>query len=175
MKKFFWAWLPFAVLGTVLSLLVALTVQQNFRQNANDPQIQIATDLQAKLIAGADPKTVATTTTPTDIATSLDTFAIVYDQNGKIITSTAILNGETPVFPADILPKVKAGDQRRLTWQPQPGVRIAAVVVPYGNGHVVVGRSLQEVESRESQLNLEVLAGWLAAMVLTGVVILVRP
>jgi hypothetical protein len=52
-----------------------------------------------------------------------------------------------------------------VTWQPQSGVRIAAVVVPWQGGTVLAGRSLAQVEIREDNALLIVLAAWLAMLV----------
>ena len=38
------SWLPLAVASTGMCLLVYATVQQNYRQSLNDPQIQMAED-----------------------------------------------------------------------------------------------------------------------------------
>jgi hypothetical protein len=45
-----------------------------------------------------------------------------------------------------------------ITWQPEPGVRSAVVMVAYAHGYVLAGRSLEQVELRESSLVLIVAA-----------------
>jgi hypothetical protein len=52
-----------------------------------------------------------------------------------------------------------------VTWQPRLGVRIATVTVTWTGGTVLAGRSLQQVEVRET--NAELIAGliWLASLV----------
>ena len=59
-----------------------------------------------------------------------------------------------------------------LTWQPQRGVRMAMVVEAVRSpliGFVAVGRSLQEVEKRESNLVTMVLVAWLVCV---GIILL---
>ena len=73
---------------------------------------------------------------------------------------------------------------RRLTWQPTPDVRIAAVTVYFSDsdqsiattssssvklrsGFVLVGRSLREVEARERQLGFIMGVGWILFLVAT--------
>src|ERR1700716_2868565 len=51
-------WVPLAVAVTGLSAVVYGAVQQDLRQGANDPQIQMAEDAAAKLNAGAAPSAV---------------------------------------------------------------------------------------------------------------------
>jgi hypothetical protein len=53
-------WLPAAVAATVLAVLVAGAVQQNIRQAANDPQIQMAEDAATSLAGGLQPAAAAT-------------------------------------------------------------------------------------------------------------------
>ena len=49
-------WIPLAVVITCLSGLIYLTVQQDIRIGANDPQIQIAEDLTNQLSSGQNPQ-----------------------------------------------------------------------------------------------------------------------
>jgi hypothetical protein len=71
---------------------------------------------------------------------------------------------------------VKQNGEDRVTWQPEAGVRIAAVIEGYGGaapGYVLAGRSLREVEIREDQAEFFAGATWVAALGLTLVVIVV--
>ncbi len=159
-------WFPLAVAVSALALLVYVAVQQNYRQNANDPQVQLAEDAAARLEAGDQAQTVVGTG-KVDIARSLAPFLIVYDDAGQVVASSAQLNGQTPQLPPGVLDAVRRTGEDRISWQPQPGVRSATVierVVGSSPGFVLAGRSLREVEDRESQLTGEVFWLWLAAM-----------
>lgn len=159
-------WLPIAVGITALSGLVYAVVQQNYRQSANDPQIQMAEDAAAQLEAGAQPQALVGAG-KVDIARSLSPFLIVYDDTGNPVASSAQLNGQIPTLPTGVFSSVRQSGEDRLTWQPQEGVRSAAVITHFGGsqpGFVLSGRSLTEVEKRESQLTWMVGFGWLAAM-----------
>ena len=57
-----------------------------------------------------------------------------------------------------------------MTWQPQSGVRVAQVSVPWSGGTVLAGRSLREVERRIDQLLLLVAAAWVAGLAGAAVV-----
>ncbi len=165
--RIFVYWLPLAVGLTVLSALVYVAVQQNFRQAANDPQIQIAEDASAQLEGGAQPQALVGGN-KIDMAHSLAPFLIVYDDTGHVIASSVQLNGQTPGIPEGVFSYVRTSGEDRLSWQPQVGVRSATIVIHYGGNHpgfVLAGRSLREVENRESQLTQEVSFAWLAAIV----------
>jgi hypothetical protein len=148
------AWLPIAAALVAMTGMVYVTVQQSLRSGANDPQIQIAGDLAAQLAGGADPGALLGTA-KVDLATSLSPYAIVFDDAGRPLASTGVLDGTVPVPPAGVL---RAATQHRneLTWQPRSGVRSAIVVVPFHaasrSGTVLAGRSLREVEKREDFL-----------------------
>lgn len=165
-------------ISTVLSGLIYLSIQQVLRQTANDPQIQIAEDVADSLSQGADPSQIIPNYT-FDISKSLSTFVIVTDGTGKVVASTATLDGKTPQMPKGVLDYTKAHGQDRLTWQPKTGVRTATIVNYYNNsqtkasGYVIVGKSLREVEKRVSQLALQVGIAWALTLIGSVFIILV--
>jgi hypothetical protein len=159
-------WLPLAIATAGLCALVYLTVQQSLRMGANDPQIQMAEDAASSLNTGASVETVVPST-KVEIADSLAPFVIVFDNSGKVLASSATLHGVVPAYPAGVLDYVRQKGQDRVTWQPEAGVRIAAVVVAFGGaqpGFVLAGRSLREVEIRESQVEQITGIAWLVTL-----------
>ncbi len=163
------AWLPLAVAVTVLTGLVNLAVQQNYRQSANDPQIQMAEDAATMLAAGASPVAVIPTAS-VDIGTSLAPFLAIYDDTGKPIAASGLLSGSLPELPNGIFAYTRTAGEERVTWQPESSVREALIVVHYGGAHpgfVAAGRSLREVEKRVDALNLITVLAWGTAMFLT--------
>jgi hypothetical protein len=150
----FLAWLPVAAAVVVMAALVYLTVQQSLRSGANDPQLQIAGDLAAQLSGGAQPAPLLGTA-KVDLATSLSPYVIVFDDAGRVLASTGALDGGVPSPPPGVL-RAARHHRNELTWQPRHDVRSAIVVVPFravtGTGTVLVGRSLTEVEKRETFL-----------------------
>ena len=157
--KIFINWLPFAVISIGTAFLVYATVQQNYRQSANDPQIQMAEDTARELSQGRDPKSFAPAgKSEVGIVHSLAPFIIIYDENGTPISSTGALHEIIPAPPKGVFEYVKKYSENRLTWQPEPDVRIASVIVKYENGekigYVLAGRSLREIEIREQRFFL---------------------
>ncbi len=62
--------------------------------------------------------------------------------------------GEIPLPPPGVFAYTRTNRQNRVTWQPEPAVRIAAVIQHVAGakpGFVLAGRSLREVEVREQQ------------------------
>src|SRR5207248_6289942 len=136
-----------AVALTGLSGLVYASVQQDLRQGANDPQIQMAEDAASALDRGGAVASVLPAV-DVDLSRSLLPFVIVFDKTDQVVASSATLHGDSPPFPASVLQNARGQD--RVTWQPEAGVRSAVVVQPWRDGYVVVGRSLRLVEERES-------------------------
>jgi hypothetical protein len=149
--KFLKSWLPLAVAIIAICGLVYLTVQQVLRQGANDPQIQLSEDLAASFASSKSPSGDFPSR-QVEISTSLAPFVMIFDDNGKVLISNALLDGKTPQYPEGVFEYVRQHGQDRVTWQPREGVRHATVVTRYsgpaGSGFVVAGRSLREVEER---------------------------
>jgi hypothetical protein len=158
-------WLFIAGLGTIIIGFTYVAAQQDLRQGANDPQIQIAEDTARVLERGGDPREVLAQTQATDIAESLAPYLVVFDASGKPIAGSGLLDGNLPTLPADVFDYAKSYGEDRLTWQPQADVRSALVIVPYGGtqpGFVLAGRSLREVEKREGALSSMAFLAWCA-------------
>lgn len=153
-------WVISAVIITGMSGLIYIAVQTDMRQGANDPQIQMAEDSATALNAGQKVSPAGSV----DIGNSLGSFIIIYNDQDKVVSSGARLNGTTPQVPEGVFATVKSGGEKHFTWQPQEGVRIAAVMVPYNGGYVLAGRSLREVEKREDTLGKQVAIVWVLAM-----------
>jgi len=162
-------WIPIAVAVTGLALAVILAVQTDLRLSGNDPQIQMAVDAAHALADGVDIDTVLPPTT-VNLRVSLAPFLIVFDDQGAPIAASGELDGRMPELPAGVFDYVRENGEDRVTWQPDPEVRIAAVVVPIdspGTGFVLAGRSLREVEARKAVVQAQVGAAWLAILVAT--------
>ncbi|HKC04574.1 MAG TPA: hypothetical protein VKC54_01775 [Patescibacteria group bacterium] len=165
--RFIKIFLPLVFAITFAAGLTYIIAQQDLRVGANDPQIQMALDLSNKLATGVNAKTLVDSANTIDIAGNLNTFVIVYDENGKVISSSGILDGKFPTPPMGVFDHAKVTGQDRVTWQPKSGVRIAAVVNSFdgkSKGYVLVGRNLMEVEKRESTVALKVGISWLAGI-----------
>jgi sensor histidine kinase regulating citrate/malate metabolism len=166
-RTMFQVWILIAVAVTLLCGTLYTGIQHQERTGANDPQIQLAQDI------ASNPTTPASEAIPTakvDVTKSLANFAVVYDDQSKVVVSSMDLHGQTPTIPQGVLDYTKAHGEDRLTWQPEKGVRLAIVVTKItgnGSGFVLVGRSLKEVESRLVDLEVGIAAGWLVTLLIT--------
>ena len=166
------AWIPLAVLTVGLSGLVYVAVQQTHRSMADDPQIQMARDAAHALASGAAPQGLVPAN-QVDISTSLAPYLVIYDANRQVMAASATLHGEALALPAGVFDAARTSGMDTITWQPEPGVRGAVVMVAYAHGYVLAGRSLEQVELRESSLTLIVGAACVTTLVATLVATLV--
>ena len=151
-----------AAIITVTFGVIYASVQQAYRTAADDPQVQIACDINARLQQGKSIEKFFTDTV--DLAESLSPFIILFDANGKPNRSTGYLDNKIPELPAGVFEFAKSHGEHRLSWQPQPGLRMALVIISLNTstpGFIAVGRSLQEVEAREHNLVVMVFLGWI--------------
>jgi hypothetical protein len=161
------AWLPVAVVATVLAATSYAMTQEVTRSSADDVPRAMAQRAANALSSGAAPSSVALGG-PIDLATELSPFLTVHGPGGAVLSTTARLDGATPVVPRGVLAEARRHGIDRVTWQPRSGVREAVIALPWKSaaeqGVVVVGVSLRPAEDRQDQLLILALVGWLAAV-----------
>ncbi len=147
-----------------------MAVQQDIRQSANEPQVEMATDISNALSLGESTDQLIPLRS-LDISKSLSPFIILYDEGGNPVSSSVKIYNETVTLPAGVFAYTKTNMEDRITWEPKPGVRIATVVQHYttkaSSGFVLAGRNIREVEQNEEH-NLHIVAGaWLTGLVVS--------
>ena len=141
-----------------------------YRQGADDPQIQMAWDAAYALDHGRTIEEIVPGEM-VDMDRSLAPFYIIFNSAEQPVAASGSLNDSLQTVPEGVLAYAKQNGENRLTWQPQPGTRIAAVIVPYRDGFVLAGRNLREVEVREAQVSQFAGITWALAMIASLVVI----
>ena len=159
-------WIPLAVTLTLICGIVYITVQQDYRLSANDPQTQMVVDAVNSLNKGIDPKSLVTGP-QLDLALSLSPYLMIYDASGNPIASGVLLNGNLPYLPFGVLAYVRQKGEDVISWQPQDGIR-QALVIRKTNGNnlyfVAAGRSLKKTEERIAMLGKQVTFGWIFSL-----------
>jgi hypothetical protein len=149
---------------SLISLMVYGTMQQTLRQGINIVPVQLATDAVNKLESGISAKSVPLPAN-IEISKSLSPFVIIFDQNKKVLVSSATLDGSTPVIPQGTFDYVTKSGQDRVTWQPRTGIREALVIDKYStdgsSGYVVAGTSLKESEAITDKVGRDIFIGWI--------------
>jgi len=152
---------------TMLSGMVYVVAQQNLRSNADDPQTALVQDAAVQLQNGTSPQQIISTLPTTQLDQTLSPYMVIYSVDKTPVVSSTLLNGKVPVLPSGVFDYAKNHTDDRVTWQPENGVRSAAIVRYVSGsqpGYILVGRSLQEIEKRESQLGDIIFIGWLLTL-----------
>lgn len=173
----FWYWLIAVLSAAVLVAFVYTAMQQNYRQAANDPQIQYVEDLTKALDEGAASAEALGGGNMVDPRSSLAPFLIVAGEDKKVVTSTIQIDGNTPGLPEQVLEAAKKG-QQRVTWKPHKDASIALVVQQFKGekpGFLLVGRSMKETDKRVRQLMYFSIATWAILTALISIAFLIRP
>jgi len=177
MKKLFpvfKSWFAYAAAITLVCGIIYITVQQGYRQSANDPQFALAEDAANAINKGADPKSIIGNAPVIDLSQSLSPFLIIYSNNGSIAASSATLDGNAPKVPQGVLNNARFNGMTAVTWQPRPDVRQATVSI-HAKGYIVVaGRSLRITEERIDMLFKQIAFGWVVSVIGMAVVLLLQ-
>jgi hypothetical protein len=175
LKNIIRRWLPIGLTIIMLSGLSYLLAQQVLRQNANDPQIQMAEDAAA-MLATAKNESLPIPNEVIDYGQSLAPFLMVLDDAGNVVGSSGKLNDIVEVPPAGVLDYVREHGEDRVTWQPSPTTRIAAVIIRVEGAHpgfVLAGRSLREVEERSNLLLSLVMLGLIVMLAASLILVVI--
>jgi hypothetical protein len=158
-------YLLIVVVLTVTFGVIYASVQQCYRTEADDPQIQLDGDIDLKMQQGRSIERYFDDTIV--IPQSVAPFVTLYDIKGNPLRSSGILDGKMPVLPAGIFDFTKSHGRHDVTWQPRQGIRIAMVVESAHTspvGFIAAGRSLAEVEEREHNLETLIFCGWIICL-----------
>jgi hypothetical protein len=150
------------VLGTSYAM-----VQQSTRLSADDLPLTTSQTVKQELQAGSSPQDVVPAL-KTDLKTDNSVFVIITDDSDHVLASSAVLNGKTPLPPSGVFSFTQLHQADHFTWQPQAGVRLATRVVKYdsgpNSGFIIAGHSLKPYEDRIQTYTWLALAGWLAVL-----------
>ena len=163
------------LITTALCGVIYVCVQQSFRQNLNDPQIQMAEDAARALDNGGVPADVVPRAPLIDIAESLTPWIGVYDSAGVPLEASGELEGAPPQPPKSLFDPAtwrdikiygtSVGQETRVTWQSPSGVRQALILVQTSDGKVVVaGRNMREIEGRIEDVGAKVFFAWVVTI-----------
>lgn len=152
-------WVAAAVIITIVFATTYLTLQHVGRQAANDaPAAAAAAQLQQ---IGSDPEAGPRL----ELTKDSGAFLIVYGADNHPIYTTVTLHGAAPNLPIGVLDTTRAAGSDAVTWQPEPGLRMAVVTRQIAGKVVVAGQSLAPFENTDKWTQLILAAGWLASMI----------
>jgi hypothetical protein len=102
-------------------------------------------------------------------------FITIYDSTGHALGGDATLNGKWPQPPQSIFDTIRRRGEEHVTWQPQPGVRIALVGRTLASGGFVFsGESLLQSEAEHARYLRGMFSSWLIVFVFSTPVTVIR-
>lgn len=158
-----------ALILTIGGLACALTIQAALRRSADQPQIQMAKHYASAVASG---KSIEQTLPPVqiDMQHSLEPFAIFYDLQAHPVASTGHTDRGVPAPPPGVFDHLTANNPiARFTWQPESGIRVAAVMFRVNGSHpgyILVGRSLAATDIDMISLRRGAFVTWFILMAL---------
>jgi hypothetical protein len=167
-----------ALILTLWGFPAAMTLQGAMRSAADQPQIQMAQNYASEIALLSNPSSNLFPGRPAtylparghlDLSTSLEPFVILFDAEGHPTFSNGYINDAIPTPPTGVFTYLRTHPTDKFTWQPQPGLRIAAVAQRIDGTHpgfVLVGRSLTLVQQQENQLRRGTFITWFSLMAL---------
>lgn len=168
-------WLAIAGAATLIIGTAYTMVQQSTRLSADDLPLSTAQVAKQELQSGSNASDVVPTL-KTDLKDDATVFVIITDNSKHVLASSAMLDGQTPLPPSGVFSFTSAHGSDHFTWQPQVGVRLATRVISYSNGpdhgFIISGQSLAPYENRISTYTWLALAGELAVLAWTYLVLL---
>jgi hypothetical protein len=165
----------FALFFTFLLLGVSVVNQQILRRRADREAAIVAKLVSYPWPNEADrrrlaahiltPEHTVELSSPTFLKRDNLVFAIFYDASGRALGGNATLHGALPQPPQGIFNVIRSQGEDKITWQPQPGIRLALFGLPmrYG-GFVLSGKSLIPSEARTARLDSILRWMWAVAM-----------
>ena len=155
-------WLAAAVVVTLIFGSVYVAFQQLGRRSANDAPAAAAAARVQQVPAGTEPAARVELTPASGV------FVVVYGADDKPESGTATLHGALPVVPAGVLRTARDSGIDTVTWQPEPGLRMAIVARSSAGRVVVAGQSLAPYEDRDRTTMIFLALGWLGSLVVLG-------
>jgi hypothetical protein len=158
-----------AMFCSVVLLGVYVVDQQILRRGADELPGQIVAEVRGEMAHGAEAAAVLSgpkqeVSSPEWLA-GKSAFCAVYDADGKAVASDATLWGELPQPPHGIFNVIRDRGWDKVTWQPQPGIRVALTGMPLPNGgYVLAGQSLIPGEARTARFSVLMRWVWLAML-----------
>ena len=149
--------------------VVCIFNQQQLRRGADRQPERLTQQLSTQLANNNQPGGIFSA--PASELTSAawlhgsSTFAALYDASGNVIAANATFHGALPQPPRGIFANLRQHSLYKVTWQPQPGVRVALVGRALSNGDfVLAGQSLIPGESAHARFTHGMQSLWLVLL-----------
>ncbi|MET3719650.1 MULTISPECIES: hypothetical protein [unclassified Arthrobacter] len=155
-------WLAAAAVVTVVFGSLYIAFQQSGRRSANvAPSAAAAAQMQ---LLGTSVASVPLV----ELTPDSGVFVIVYGTDDKPETGTATLHGVLPTLPSGVLDTARRSGEDAVTWQPEPGLRMAVIARSSAGKVVVAGQSLTPYEATDTMIRVYLVLGWFGCVLVLG-------
>jgi hypothetical protein len=152
-------WITAALALSVVFASIYVVAQNAQRQWADDAPLRLASQI------APDPLTYAETHQErVELGSSLGSFWVLYDADGKAIAGSGYLAGKLAHIPDGVLDVARETGSNSVSWQPGEGLRFATIEVGTDHGVLMTGQSLAPSEGRTESMGLLVAIGWAASI-----------
>jgi len=161
--------LAFALAFTALQLAAAVSYQQYLRYAIDCHPTMMGNEVVEETKA-QPANTVHRFNGPrTELASDWlkgdDSFTVIYNERGEPVAGDITLHGSLPHPPIGIFEYLSTHKIDRVTWQPEPRIRVALVGQRLPNGGFVLsGRSLLLIEAQAARFHNLMLVLWIFMM-----------
>lgn len=155
------------LLITVIFGAIFGTGQQVLRGDSDYPQVEVVQQVQGIIEQGVPLDVIVNSEEAINLEESMSLFVMIFDKDKNLVSSSAKIGEQSPTPPSESFDIAKSKGENKFTWQPQDGVRLAAVLKPVGDkAFVLAGKSLKETDKRVQTLGVFTLIGWAVSIVL---------
>ncbi|HMR55373.1 MAG TPA: hypothetical protein PKD34_02160 [Candidatus Doudnabacteria bacterium] len=164
-------------LVSVLFISICYSARTVFRQQANDPQIEVTEQVAGIVRQGVPIDAIVSSAEQIDLNSSKALFVMIFDNERTMTGSSAQLNGEAPSIPSEVFDKANEMGEYRFDFQPAENLKFAGVMKKIDNSaYVLAGRSLSEMETRVAALEQPLWIGWIISVLVSLLLtVLLRP
>ncbi len=155
-------------LVSVLFISICYSARTVFRQQANDPQIEVTEQVAGIVRQGVPIDAIVSSAEQIDLNSSKALFVMIFDNERSLAGSSAQLNGEAPSVPSEVFDKTNEMGEYRFDFEPSENLKFAGVMKKIDDSaYVLAGRSLSEMETRAAALEQPLWIGWIISVLLS--------
>jgi hypothetical protein len=161
-------WIACVLLATLGAGVLWLSHGLALRSGGDRLPLRLAARAAGQLASGSPPGGVLPPAV--NMASSPAAFVMVFDSSHHVLASSGRLGGRIPQLPGGVLSFAAAHGEDRITWEPAPGLREAAVIEPYGGprpGFILAAQSLQVISRQQLSVIWGIAGGWLAVLAIS--------
>lgn len=168
-------WLVLSLFSTIIFAAMYVSVWLFVRQGSTQALAFKAAEGSAIASSGRSPSEI-TGSQIQQIESRDASFLIIVDADKRVLASNVRLEGVTPLPPQNVFNQAQNSGSYETYWSPKAGTRTNIYLKTYKSGeqsgYIIAGQNLYFTDKRIRTLAVVVLAGWLASLSVSSLVLL---